>query len=155
MRPYRRSLTSATHGRISESSKSGYLSETAPKSTPCREPQTFFHMAGYWEVEHNPNPTHDTLRALIEGLINNCPEFLFVRDVANASKHNRLTTNPKPPRRLSSSDDVRRTPGLFEAPFGEGVFNEAVEVIVTLDDGTSRPLAPIVRAVLSMWESMF
>ena len=119
----------------------------------CLAAIVLFHMADYWDIENNSNPTPRTLKTLHGDLIKNCPEFLFIRDVANASKHHRLTINPNPPRSLSSSEDITRTFGLFEAPFGMGAFNEAIEVIITLDDGTSRPFSPIVRTVLSMWES--
>ncbi len=89
----------------------------------------------------------------VQDLIKKCPEFLIVRDVCDASKHARLTRGIKPPRILSTSDQVSRTPGLFEAPFGEGVFNEALEVMITLDNGANRPFAPLIQAVLTMWES--
>jgi hypothetical protein len=46
------------------------------------------------------------------------------------------------------------TPGVFQAPFGYGVFAEAAEVIVTLDDGTTLSLLPAVRTVLATWRSM-
>jgi hypothetical protein len=110
-----------------------------------------YHMADYWDQEHSPNK--GSLGKLRQSLINKCPEFGIIRDVADASKHAQLRHSKDIPRRLSSSDQITRPPGLFEAPFGVGVFHEASEVIVTLDDGTSRPFKPAVEAVISMWES--
>ena len=83
-----------------------------------------------------------------------CPEFLLVRDVADASKHAKLALSRKEPRQLSSAEQLSATPGLFEAPFGEGVFAEAAEVLATLDDGTTLPLLPAVRSVLAAWKSL-
>ncbi|VFU09172.1 hypothetical protein [Methylocella tundrae] len=72
-------------------------------------------------------------------------------DIANASKHDRLTIGTD--RKLSSSDQITRIPGIFGAPFNTAMFNEASIVIVTHDDGTEQPLAGIVRSVLEMWEA--
>jgi hypothetical protein len=111
-----------------------------------------YHMADYWDQENNPAKT--SLRRLRQSLVKKCPEFVVIRDVADASKHAQLRQSNDIPRELSSSDQITRAPGLFEAPFGVGVFNEASEVVVTLDDGTSRPFVGVVQSVLSMWEMM-
>jgi hypothetical protein len=108
-------------------------------------------MADHWYLE---NPTKPSLNALRRSLINKCPEFALIRDVADASKHAQLTYSVEPPRAVSSSDQIARSPGFFNAPFGEGVFFEAVEVLVRLEDGTMRPLAGIVQPLLSMWEGL-
>lgn len=108
-----------------------------------------YHMADYWQLENKT--TFNTLSILRDELINKCQEFSIIMDVADASKHGQLT---RPTRKLSSSEQITMAPGLFEAPFGVGVFNEALEVIVTLDDGTSRPFIGVVQSVLSMWEMM-
>jgi len=102
-----------------------------------------FHVYDYFRLENS---------VTTEDLIKKCPEFLTIRDVCNASKHAHLTNPAKPARILSASNQVSRTPGLFEAPFGDGVFKEAAEVNITLDNGDRRPFAPVVQAVLAMWE---
>ena len=108
-----------------------------------------FHMADYWNIEVSPQPTKSTLRAIRRALITDCPEFSLIGDVANASKHDRLTEgNPK----ISGSDQIARAAGIFDAPFNTAMFNEASIVMVTRDDGTAQPLAGIVRAVMQMWE---
>jgi hypothetical protein len=83
-----------------------------------------------------------------------CPEFSLIGDVADASKHAKLATSTKAPRQLSSAEQLSATPGTFEAPFGQGVFAEAAEVLVELDDGTTLPFLPAVRAALIAWKSM-
>jgi hypothetical protein len=110
-----------------------------------------YHLVDYWDLENNP--TKHSLDTMRQSLIKICPEFALIRDVADASKHAQLTRPVKPARKLSSSNQIRRSPFFVHAPFSEGaVFDENVGVLVKLDDGTIRPLSGIVRAVLSMWE---
>ncbi|MEJ0096372.1 MAG: hypothetical protein WDN46_24095 [Methylocella sp.] len=111
-----------------------------------------YHMADYWDQEHDP--TDKSLSNLQKSLIGKCPEFGIIRDIADASKHDRLTRPSQIPRQLSNSDQIERAKGFFEASFNEGAFNEASIVMVTLDDKTKKPLAGYVQAALSMWESM-
>ncbi len=106
-----------------------------------------YHVLDYVQLENGIKR-----ESLIEVLIEKCPEFVFVRDVCDASKHAHLDRPAKPRRTLTTSGQVSGTPGLFTAPFGEGVFKEASEAIIVLDNGTSRPFAPIANAVLSMWQ---
>jgi hypothetical protein len=107
------------------------------------------HMAEYWQLENKEK--FNSLPMLRAELTKNCPEYSIIRDVSDASKHCRLD---RPSAKLSSSEQITRTPGLFEAPFGWGVFAEAAEVIVTLNDRTSIAFAPVVRSVLLMWEDV-
>jgi hypothetical protein len=110
-----------------------------------------YHMADYWAFENAM--TYKTLRSLHVDLIRECPDFLWIRDVADASKHDQLTEPAKILRRMSSSDQVTRPPGLFEAPFGTAVLGEASIVTATLDNGNSRPLLGVVQSVIDMWEA--
>jgi hypothetical protein len=112
---------------------------------------TLFHLADYWWLENN-SLVRD-LRQAHETLISECRDFILIRDVANASKHCELTNRATPPRQLTRSAQISRTPGLFQAPFGEGVFNEASIVMVKLDNGTTRPLDSAVSSVLEMWKA--
>jgi hypothetical protein len=106
-----------------------------------------YHVFDYFQLENGIKR-----ESLMKDLIKKCPEFVIVRDACDASKHARLDRPAKPDRTLTTSDQVSGTSGLFNAPFGEGVFKEASEAIIVLDDGTSRPFAPIAQAVLSMWQ---
>jgi hypothetical protein len=111
-----------------------------------------YHMADFWFFENQA--TYESVTSLRQALIKQCSGFVIIRDVADASKHAQLELPTSIPRRLSSSDQVTSPAGLFEAPFGVGVFHEASELVVTLDDGKSLPFARVVQSVLSMWEKM-
>jgi len=112
-----------------------------------------YHMADYWRLENQA--TYTTLDSLRAALVAKCPDFRVIRDVADASKHAELIIPAKNiSRTLSSSEQVTRPKGLFQAPFGTGVFYEASDVVFILDDGTRRPLEGAVRSVLQMWEIM-
>ncbi len=111
---------------------------------------TLFHMADYWNEQQNI-PTQHSLSSLRESLVRQCPDFAIIRDVADASKHHRLS---RPSRQLTSSEQITKAEGLFQAAFGESAFNEASIVMFTLDDGTTRPLADVVRSVVSMRETI-
>jgi hypothetical protein len=95
----------------------------------------------------------ERLDNLHEELTAECPEFSLIRDIADASKHAQLSVPKKSVREVSSSKQIQSSPGLFQAPFGEGVFAEAAIVFVVLDNGTHKPLEPAIRSVMAMWEA--
>lgn len=105
-----------------------------------------FHMADYWALEKGIK-----LWAAHKTLIEECPDFAILRDVANASKHDVLIKGDASERIVTSSRQVQGTPGIFGAPFGQGMFSEAASILITLNDGTQRPLIGVVRASLEMW----
>jgi hypothetical protein len=116
-----------------------------------------YHMADYWLLKRKASAALQgpgDLSKLHKDLIARCPEFLLVRDIADASKHATLNVQRDIPRVLSGSDQVWRSPGIFGAPLGEGVFNEASVVECILDDGTTRPVLGVIRAVADMWAAM-
>src|SRR3546814_11147177 len=83
-----------------------------------------------------------------------CPDFQFIQDVADATKHAKLSVPKKPSapvRGISSSEELSVTPGLFNAPFGEGSFLEGVSVCATLSDGSTKPLLTAIESVLNTW----
>jgi hypothetical protein len=93
------------------------------------------------------------LESLHKELIAACPDFALIRDIADASKHARLHVRDGAPRLVTGAQQITRPHGIFGAPFGTAAFGEASWVVVTLDDGQTRPLAGIVRQVLMMWEA--
>ena len=117
-----------------------------------------YHMADYWNLECCASTDRAVINSSLDKLrvelISRCPDFSVIRDVADASKHAKLFDSKKLPRELSSSEQITRPPGGFETPFGTAVFNEASIVMITLDNGTVRPLLGAVQSVLSMWENM-
>lgn len=98
------------------------------------------HMADYLAAERNVPIT-----AVREDLTKQCPEFSLIRDIADATKHAKLSRKAS----LSSSQQITRTTSIFEASFGEGMFGEAVVVFATLDDGTVIELEPTIHLVMA------
>jgi len=151
-------LTRATDFFISivKPTANEFLSNPGDVRRGCIAAIVLYHMLDYWALEGYVGNERKIMDERVEKLrielIGKCPDFLLIRDVADASKHAQLSVPKKMTRELSSSEQISRNPGIFGAPFGEGVFAEASIVIVTLDDGTSRPLAGAVQSVLSMWE---
>lgn len=118
------------------------------------------HMADHIALEGctstDRSHMNNLLKTTRDSMLLNCPEFQFIQDVADATKHSKLSTSKtvgSAPRDVSSSSQISSTPGLFEAPFGEGMFAEAVIVFVNLKDGSSKPLLPAVQTVLAAWKS--
>lgn len=86
-----------------------------------------------------------------------CDDFQFIQDVADATKHAKLSVSKKidvPVRDVRSFEQLSSTPGFFDAPFGEGAFAEDVVVFATLADGSTKPLLPAINSVLNTWHSM-
>ena len=81
-----------------------------------------------------------------------CPDFALVRDVADAHKHFHLD---RPTRLVTRSDQTG--PGAIgwgEGGYGEGVYGGGPQLVVTLDDGSKRPLTAIMANVIEMWEQL-
>lgn len=104
------------------------------------------HMADYWAVDDG-TMSAQKLRTL---LTKECPLFSVIRDITVATKHAQVS---RANRVLSEEGQLSRPPGLFQAPFGIGLFAEASVATVTLDAGQQLPLEDAVRTVLSMWEA--
>lgn len=116
-----------------------------------------YHMADYLALEgytgQDRKAMNERLDRLREELIAKCPDFALVRDIADATKHAKLSIPKKTARELSTSKQITSSPGLFHAPFGEGVFAEAAIVFVTLDNGMCKSLESVIRSVMAMWEA--
>lgn len=115
------------------------------------------HMADHAALEaysgSDRRVMQDLVDALRKELVDACSDFALIHDIADATKHARLSIPKQSTRQISTAEQLTRPPGMFQAPFGQGVFNEASWVIVTFDDGKTRPLAGIVRQVPMMWEA--
>ncbi|MCB1489872.1 MAG: hypothetical protein KDJ88_20735 [Bauldia sp.] len=84
--------------------------------------------------------------------VHECSDFGLVRDVADAFKHFQLD---RPSRRLTRTNQTAAGGmGFGEGKFGEGVFGGGPQLVVTLDDGTKRPLTSMMRNVMDMWERL-
>lgn len=91
-----------------------------------------------------------------------CDEFALVRDVAEGHKHFKLTRRSDT-RRVSSAGQTGSRAFNWTNKAGEpfAFFNNAgdsvsfvTDVIVTLDDGSTRPLLPVVGVVVTMWDRL-
>jgi len=115
-----------------------------------------YHMADHAALDgyagNDRKIMNERLEALRKELTNACPDFSLIGDIADASKHARLSVPKKTLRQISTVEQLNRPPGIFGAPFGTGFFAEASWVVVTFDDDRTRPLAEIVRSVMQMWE---
>ena len=109
-------------------------------------------MADYLNEAINQTPDNDTLSKLHKTLINDCASFQIIRDVADAAKHAQLRKQKTIPRTISTSGQISRPPGIFDAPFGSGVFAEASIIVVAHDDGRVSELNPAIEVVLEMWQ---
>jgi len=108
----------------------------------------------YWR-DRDPTKVYNTTseRAYRDALAaRECRDFGLLRDVADTHKHVHLD---RPTRRVTRSNQTGPgTTGWGESGFGEGVFGGGPQLVVTLDDGTKRPLSAIMRNVIEMWERL-
>lgn len=112
-----------------------------------------YHTADYWWLENKI--TYNDLSSLHVALIQRCPDFGVIRDVADTSKHAELDVSrqKKIPRNLLSSDKVNVIKDFFSDGFS--IFSYGPSVVkFTLDDKTYWPREGPVRSVLSMWETL-
>jgi len=107
------------------------------------------HMVDHLAQENEPasdrNTMNERVKAKREEILSSCHEFQFIWDIADSIKHAKLTT--KNPREVSSSSQITSSPGLFQAPFEEGVFAEAVEIYAVVGNGVEKPLLSAVNVV--------
>jgi hypothetical protein len=109
----------------------------------------------YWWLEFGSSldgtPSDHKLGTLRSALIDRCPEYSLIWDVADAVKHAKLE---KSNRSVRHSNDVTQNPGIFGAPFGTSLFGDATVVEIRCQNGTVRPLVDAVRAVSDMWDAL-
>jgi hypothetical protein len=117
-----------------------------------------YHMADHAALDGYAGNDRKAMDQLVEQLraelIDACPDFALIRDVADASKHAILSVAKKAPRQVSTSKQVQRIAGAYMgAAYMTAPYNTGSAVIVTFDSGHARPLSGIVRQVLMMWEA--
>lgn len=111
------------------------------------------HMVDHLAQENEPAADRKTMNERVKAkrheILSACHEFQFIWDIADSIKHAKLTA--KNSREVSSSSQLTGSAGFFQAPFGEGVFSEAVEIFAIVDNGAEKPLLP---AVISVFEKL-
>jgi hypothetical protein len=115
------------------------------------------HLVDYRALETYSGPDNSSemraaVKVLRDALTARCNELLIIGDIADASKHSRLTTPKSGPRFVQDILQLEASKGIFHAPFGQGVFNEASYIFVRLPDGTKTPFSHLLTTVQSMWK---
>jgi hypothetical protein len=108
------------------------------------------HVFLYWK-ERDPSEVYGAVREgdyRKELAARECADFALARDVAEAHKHAELTRTP----RLVTRYDQTAAPGWGRGSYGKGPYGG--QLVVTLDDGTDRPLTEIMKNVIDMWERL-
>lgn len=117
------------------------------------------HMIDHWALREtksqNRNELDDLVKIAKTEMRQKIPSYSLIIDVADASKHARLALPKTGSRNIYNSEDVKATPGLFSAPFGQGHFREACIIYVTLEDGTKANIIKPLREILAEWERIF
>ena len=114
------------------------------------------HMVDYLAVENATSTDRKSLGKLLcskrKLIIKKCPEFKFIKDVADATKHCKLSSDKK--RDVPESSKIKGTPGIFEAPFVDAYFGEAAdEVYVIMKDNSKKLLLPAITALFDTLRS--
>lgn len=117
------------------------------------------HMIDHWALKDNISRNRQEMDRLVretkKELCQKIQDYSLIIDVADASKHAQLAIPKNGSRHLYQSNNVTRTAGLFDAPFGGGYFAEACTVYAILEDGTEKELGPSFQAIMSEWEKIF
>lgn len=84
---------------------------------------------------------------------NSCPDYDFVADIVNASKHGHLTRgNPQ----IAKADDIQELTILTKYTDEAGeYFGTEHAVVAKLADGSSRNVGEILASVINYWGSLF
>lgn len=112
------------------------------------------HMVDYWAMESYTGSTQlndmrNALNASRDSLLKEYPDLGPLGDAADSIKHGRLAKNRV--RHIGASDELKATPGLFNAPFGQGGFASATGVFFDTADGRRMWVQPLLTNTLDFW----
>lgn len=110
------------------------------------------HLAQENEAAADRKTMNERVKAKRREILNECHEFQFIWDIADSIKHAKLTARNS--REVLTSAQLTGSPGLFQAPFGEGVFFEAVELFAVLENGEEKLLLPAITIVFEKLRSI-
>jgi hypothetical protein len=114
------------------------------------------HMVDYWTMgSYKGHPSRKEMgdavsQRRIELTIEH-PDLALLTDAADAAKHGRLASIQSRPRHIERVDQLQATPGIFNAPLGQGVFAEAVEIYFDAPDGRRVNLRRLLAEVVEFW----
>lgn len=81
-----------------------------------------------------------------------CGDFGLVRDIADAHKH--VVLDRRSRRVTRAAQTSPGATGWGQGRWGEGVFGGGPQLVVTLDNGSKRPLTAIMGNVMEIWERL-
>jgi hypothetical protein len=114
------------------------------------------HMVDYWVMgnytgSQSRKAMGDAVSQGREALSALHPDLQLLTDAADAAKHGKLASIPSRVRQIYGADHLKLTPGLFNAPFGQGVFAEAVEIYFESPDGRHVSMRELLTQALAFW----
>ncbi|MET4727668.1 hypothetical protein ABIE09_001472 [Lysobacter enzymogenes] len=116
------------------------------------------HMVDYWFAEQyqgtsSRNEMADALNSVRSRLVSEYPDLEVLADAADATKHGRLGSIRKRSRHIDRADQLQAAKSLFHAPFGQGVFAEAMDLYFYHGDGSKVAVRQLLRGVLEFWRT--
>jgi hypothetical protein len=117
-----------------------------------------FHLRDwtFWEYSGEPNWPHNTLGDYQTYLEQQCNDFGYIRDLANAIKHAELDPKKKPSTRMVGLANTAVSSAAFQA---DGFQNDAFQtqtVIVSKTSPTQHvDFQRAADAVMAMWDNLF
>jgi len=148
--------------KIAKPDYEDFRDNTADLRTAFHAAVSLFHVSD-WVWKDNENKRHAVFDVNDEYKLRDyiidkeCPDFELIRDVANSSKHFRLSppSAKRPPKKVPSATKITsQTTGFGVGPYGEGTFGGTLQVIVEVS-GDMRPLSAIAKNVYEMWDRLF
>ena len=116
------------------------------------------HMIDYYYLEFsNLKPTSkkeekETKNRIRKKIEQQCPSYSVVRSVADVTKHRLLSRKDK---NIKDVSQVTCPPGLFQAPFGQSYFAEAIQVCILSDTGEKVSVEKPIKELLNFWEENY
>ena len=114
------------------------------------------HMIDYYDMEysdsHATSSDRDRKNKIRRKIEEQCPSYSIVRSVADATKHKSLSRTDK---NIKDVKQITCPPGLFQAPFSQGYFAEAIEVCIVSDSGKMASIEKPITELLKFWEENY
>ncbi|NQV81288.1 MAG: hypothetical protein HQ495_12100 [Alphaproteobacteria bacterium] len=127
-----------------------YLAKNAVTEANNMAARVFHHWEGVDPTRIRGAKNEGEYRNLLAA--HECPDFALVRDVADAHKH---VTLDRASRQVTNASQTHvDSLGWGEATWGEAKWGSPPELVISLDDGSKRPLDAIMENVIEMWDRL-